>query len=233
MRIRKSILVVMLASGVLAGCSAMSALSNSDARVPAGEPTAPPEGEGWINLFSVEHADGWKNVTDDQEGLFTLEDGVFHIFGQESTRYLAYAPQAFGDFEMHIEFKVTENANSGVFFRSSTEDPVYAGMEIQVFDSFGDAPDKNSCGALYDIATPMFNMARPVGEWNSLDITCKGPEVTVVCNGWTVLHLDLAKMTMPIGKFDTPLAQLPQTGHIILQDHGHEVWYRNLLVRPL
>jgi hypothetical protein len=52
-------------------------------------------------------------------------------------------------------------------------------------------------------------------------------------NGWKVLDLDLSKMTTPIGKFETPLAQLPQTGHVILQDHGAEVWFRNLVVKPL
>jgi hypothetical protein len=52
-------------------------------------------------------------------------------------------------------------------------------------------------------------------------------------NGWKVLDLDLAKFTTPVGKFPTPLAQLPQSGHIILQDHGGEVTYRNLLVKKL
>lgn len=233
MRIGNSILVVTLIAAALAGCSALGALANQGDRLPVGDPTPRPEGEGWIALFSGEHADGWENITDNTDGLFTLEDGLFHIAGQSPTRYIAYTPQAFGDFEMHIEFKVSEKANSGVFFRSSLEDPVYAGMEIQVLDSYGDAPSNHGLGALYDIATPMFNMARPVGEWNSFDMTCRGSEVTLVCNGWTVLHLDLSKMTMPIGKFDTPLAELPQSGHIILQDHGGEVWFRNLMIRPL
>ena len=222
-----------LAVAVLASCSGLGVAADEDERRPAGAATPRPEGDGWIDLLAGENAQGWENVTDDKEGVFTIEDGVFHVAGQDSTYYIAFMPQTFGDFEMHIEFKVTEDANSGVFFRSAADNPVYAGMEIQVFDSFGDEPDRHSLGALYDVATPMFNMALPAGEWNSFDITCKGSDVQIMCNGWLVLHVDLAKMTMPIGKFDTPLAELPQTGHVILQDHGHEVWYRNLVVRPL
>lgn len=224
-----SVLVV----AALAGCSAMRALADNEDRVPEGELTEAPEGEGWLALFDEAHAGGWQNVTDDEEGLFTIEDGVFHITGQSPTRYIAFTPQTFGDFELHIEFKLTEEANSGVFIRSAADNPVYAGMEIQVFENHGEPPSNHGCGALYDIATPMFNMVKPAGEWNSFDMTVQGSELKVRCNGWLVLHVDLAKMTMPIGKFDTPLAELPQDGHIILQDHGHEVWYRNLMVRPL
>ena len=70
-------------------------------------------------------------------------------------------------------------------------------------------------------------------EWNSYDIECRGSEVTITLNGLPVIWTDLADFTTPIGKFDTPLAQLPHTGHIILQDHGDEVWFRNLTVEPL
>jgi hypothetical protein len=52
-------------------------------------------------------------------------------------------------------------------------------------------------------------------------------------NGWKILDLDLSRMTTPIGKFDTPLAELPKVGHVILQDHGAEVWFRNLVIKPL
>jgi hypothetical protein len=79
----------------------------------------------------------------------------------------------------------------------------------------------------------MFNMAMPAGEWNSFDIRFEGSRLEVVYNGWKVLDVDVSLMTMPIGKFDTPLALMPREGHIILQDHGDEAWFRNLRVRRL
>lgn len=208
-------------------------LADKDPRVPEGTPTPRPEGEEWLDLFAPEHADGWENVTDGAEGVFSIEDGVLHIPGQSPTRYIAYMPRAFDDFRLHVEFKVTENANSGVFIRTDPDDPVQGGFEIQVLDGHKTPPTTHSCGALYDVVTPMFNMVRPPGEWNSFDIEWTGPILKVWFNDWLVIHTDVSKMTEPIGKFDTPLAELPRTGHIILQDHGGEVWFRNLVVKPL
>ncbi len=52
-------------------------------------------------------------------------------------------------------------------------------------------------------------------------------------NGWKILDADLAKMTMPIGRFAAPFAQLALDGHIFLQDYGGEVWYRNIMLKKL
>lgn len=205
----------------------------SGGRVPEGAPTARPEGDGWLDLFDASHEGAWKNVTDDAQGIFELKEGVFHVPGGAGTHYIALTSDSFGDFQLHIEFKVAKGANSGVFVRSDPNDPVYRGIEVQVLDDFGQAPNKNGSGSIYDVVTPMFNLARPAGDWNSYDITCRGPEMEVVMNGWRVVSTDLSKMTMPIGKFDTPLAELPREGHVILQDHGGEVWFRNLVIKRL
>jgi hypothetical protein len=52
-------------------------------------------------------------------------------------------------------------------------------------------------------------------------------------NGWLVVKTDLSQMTEPYGKFTIPYADLPREGMIMIQDHGGEAWYRNLLVRPV
>ena len=202
--------------------------------VPAGEPTPPPDGEGWIDLLDATHQAGWRNITDDT-GIFAIEDGVLHISGSTlpPLRYVGYTERTFGDFELHLEFKVTWRANSGVFLRATPGDPVHRGFEVQVLDDHGQPPCKNGSGSIYDVVTPMFNMARPRGLWNSYDITVDGSRIIVIMNGWKVIDTDFAKMTEPIGKFSIPFAELPRDGIIALQDHGGEVWYRNIRVRPL
>ena len=118
-------------------------------------------------------------------------------------------------------------------FRAAPKDPVYQGMEIQLIESYGEDPSYYNCGSLYDVAAPMFNMVNKAGEWNSLDMTVRGKHLVAHINNWKVLDLDLSKMTMPIGKFPTPLNELPTTGSLFLQDHGDEVWFRNMRVKKL
>ena len=108
---------------------------------------------------------------------------------------------------------------------------VYRGFEVQVIDDHGKPPTKNSAGAIYDVATPMFNMSRPAGEWNSYDISLRGSEVVIFMNGWRVVHVDLDQMETPIGKFDVAYKDIPREGLLMFQDHGGEAWYRNLRVR--
>lgn len=203
--------------------------------VPIGELTLPNEGEGWIDLLSEENRAYWKNVTDEKEIFEITKDGILHIFGRSlyPLRYVGFTKQTFSNFELHIEFKLTNNANSGVFLRSQLNDPVMRGFEIQVLEDYGKPPNKNSCGAIYDITTPMYNMSFPPGQWNSYDIIVNGPEVKVIMNGWLIIHTFLDKMTTPLGKFSIPYASLPQEGYLMLQDHGGEVWYRNIRIKEL
>ncbi len=201
---------------------------------PQGEPTAAPSGDGWLALFEGEHATQWANVTDDMD-IFALEDGVLHIYGRTITplRYVGYEAERFDHFELHVAFMLTEGANSGLFLRMQPNDPVNRGFEVQVLEDHGALPSVTGCGSIYDVVTPMYNLVRPPGEWNSYDITVQGDRVRVVFNGWTVIDTDFSKMTTPLGKFEVAYAEMQPDGLIAFQDHGGEVWYRNLYVRPL
>ena len=233
MRIPVALLLVCLYAHTNLGCSLFSMIqTEASVRMPAGSPEPAPSGGEWVSLLEGDHAAHWANVSDNRD-IFTIEDGVLHIPGQTNTRYVAYTHQVFEDFELHVEFRLEKSTNSGVFIRSSLEDPVYAGMEIQVIDDHGSLPSNQGSGALYDVATPMFNLSLPAGEWNSMRIRCERSTITVHMNGWKVLEVDLDLLTMPVGKFDTPLAELPRTGYLLLQDHGGEIWYRNILLKTL
>ena len=201
---------------------------------PEGQPTPAPTGEGWLNLLDEEQRAHWRNITDDTD-IFTFEGDVLHILGRSLTtlRYVGYTGQPFSDFELHLEYKVASRANSGVFLRVQENDPVRRGFEVQVLEDHGKPPSYTSSGSVYDVVTPMFNMSRPAGEWNSFDITARGRHLVVYMNGWKVIDADFSKMTSPIGKFSLPFAELPLEGLLALQDHGGKVWYRNIYVRPL
>jgi hypothetical protein len=202
--------------------------------VPIGTPTAPPEGEGWVDLLADPNAEAWRYTTDDPNN-YIIQDGMLHLYGNAiyPLRYVAYTGVPYGDFELHVEFRLAKDTNSGIFLRAHWDDPVRRGFEIQILDDHGKPPSDHGSGALYDIATPMFNMSRPLGEWNSFDITAVGGDLEVVMNGWLVLKTDFDLMTEPLGKFRTPYANLPEQGMIMIQDHGGEAWFRNVRVRPI
>ena len=225
----KEVLTGAVASAVLmlvCSCGTTAAIKDP---LPVGKCTDAPSGEGWLNLLDADHAAAWKNTTDDKD-IFEIKDGMLHIFGKSlhPLRYAGYTAEKFGDFDLHVEFKVTKRANSGIFIRSTPNDPVYRGFEVQVLDDFGDVPNKNGSGSIYDVTTPMYNMSFPAGEWNSYDIHVHGKDVQVFMNGWMTVHTDLGKMTMKIGKYKAPFNDLPPEGTLQIQDHGGEVWYRNM-----
>jgi hypothetical protein len=201
---------------------------------PTGAPTPVPDGPGWLDLLAPEHAGAWRNITDDKN-IFEIAGGQLHIFGRtlHPLRYVAYTAAPFGDFDLHLEYRLAPGANSGVFLRVQEDDPVQRGFEVQVLDDHGRPPTVHTSGAIYDVVSPMFNMSRPAGSWNSLDISLRGRQVTVVMNGWPVIDTDFALMTEPIGKFTLPYAELPLQGLLALQDHGGEAWYRNIRLRPM
>ncbi len=205
-----------------------------DGPVPVGAPSPVPEGAEWIDLLDDAHAGSWKNLGDDKE-IFEISDGALHIFGRSiyPLRYVTYDGQPFDDFELYFQVKVSSGANSGVFLRAKPGDPVYRGFEIQVLDDHGKPPSKNGSGAIYDVVTPMFNMALPPGAWNSYRIRVSGAEVSVSMNGWPIIATDFSLMTEPYGKFTVPYASLPRSGRLMVQDHGGEVWYRHMKIRPL
>lgn len=201
-RTRRAFLVALLAVSAFAfGCVSrpyMDAMLDRGGK-PVGAPTPAPSGEGWINLLDAANAPLWKNLGDDKD-IFEVRDGVLHVYGRTvyPLRYATFTGQTFGDFDLHVEFKVTRGANSGLFLRTAPNDPVNRGFEVQVLDDHEKNPTKNSCGAIYDVVTPMFNASRPAGEWNSYDISVRGKSITVIMNGWKIVEADFSKLTTPV-----------------------------------
>jgi hypothetical protein len=218
-----------------------------------------PAAEGWTELFSGKDLSAWRQPT----GEWTLADGV-KLDPQDKKR-LAWEPggaaaangakgrtvdlistQEFGDVEVHVEFVISSQSNSGVYFMGR--------YEVQVYDSFGVAKDKYpgiECGGIYprwidnhevDGHSPRVNVSRAPGEWQTFDVVFHAPRfdavgkkirnaefVKVVHNG-TVVHenVPLSGPTRAAHRNDEK-----STGPLLLQgDHG-PVAYRNVRVRPL
>jgi hypothetical protein len=163
---------------------------------------------------------------------------------------------SFADFELTWEWKVTAGANSGVKYNVSETmsmaqggagtqgGPSHSalGFEYQMIDDDrhedGKLPTHRS-GALYDLIAPgAAKELRPVGEWNRATVIFRGNHGEHWLNGRKIVEFDLGTARM-----DSLLAKSKyrsiagfgdrRRGHIVLQDHGDEVYFRNIKVRPL
>ena len=186
---------------------------------------------GWQLLFNGRDTDGWK-CNNDKPIATPVEDGCLVPF--KAGGYLIVYKEPFGDFKLACDVKVSsEDCNSGIFFRvSDLKKPVTSGFEVQVYKG---GTDLHSFGAIYDLAGPATNVAKPVGQWNHLEITCQGPQISVVANGQSVAQLNCDDYPQPglrpdgtKHKFGVAIKDLPRSGYLGFQDHGHKVWYKNV-----
>ena len=163
---------------------------------------------------------------------------------------------SFADFELSFEWKVTRGANSGVKYNVSEAmsmaqggagtqgGPTHSalGFEYQILDDDrhedGKLPTHRS-GALYDLVAPNASKhVRPVGEWNQSMVIFRGKHGEHWLNGAKIVEFDLGTAHMDsllaASKYKTiPGFGQKRTGHIVLQDHGDEVYFRSIKVRPL
>ncbi|MFO1438760.1 MAG: DUF1080 domain-containing protein [Verrucomicrobiaceae bacterium] len=192
-----------------------------------------PDTSGWKDLFAADLS----NAVDAAGWQF---DGKELVAKNHDT---LWTKDSYGDFILDLEFKVAKESNSGVFLRSGDIKNVLAALEIQVHES-ADGSKYGMLGAIYDAMPPTKNAAKPVGEWNHYTITCKGPQVTVVLNGETIIDANLDNWPEtgknPDGtpnKFKKALKDFARSGPIGLQGlHGKAqapVWYRNLKIKTL
>jgi len=165
----------------------------------------------------------------------------------------------FGDFELAWEWKIAAGGNSGLKYNVSEElsggqpssvlrpstgttgvSHSAIGFEYQMLDddrhSDGRLANHRS-GALYDLLTPNDRKRlKPVGEWNSSRVVFVGNRGEHWLNGEKVVEYELGSPAMDsaltASKFRTmPWFAQRRVGHIVLQDHGDEVWIRNVKIR--
>jgi len=168
-----------------------------------------------IKIFNGKNLDGWKALGENQwivkNGVLTSEKSGSNLITTEK----------FNDFKLHIEFRIPEGSNSGVYLRGR--------YEVQIADNIGSDPSSILFGGVYGFLTPNEMVAKPAGEWQSFDITLIGRRVSIVANGKQIIT-DQNIPGMTGGALDNHEAE---AGPFFIQgDHG-AVEFRNIVVTPV
>jgi len=196
----------------------------------------PPEEakEGFVDLFDGSSLQGWTTSGDIE--AWKAENGELRIVDSGGKGWWLRTVKQYRDFELRLEFNVPKGGNSGVGLRGSTTgDPAFTGMELQIYDSKGQPLAENVCGAVYGAIAPSVDACRPAGEWSEYRISLIGDTLNVWLNG-VQIHADQKLddrgfVHDPANK--SPLRDRLTTGHIALQDHGDKVRFRNIRIKDL
>lgn len=214
--------------------------------------------DGWKLLYDGKTTDGWRgyNKTTFPTGWIIDEDGSLKCNG--SGRGEAGASDGgdilyttkFSNFDLKLEWKISEGGNSGIFYlgqESPDLETIWrSAPEMQVLDNerhpdakLGEDGNRQA-GSLYDLIPAKPQNAKPAGEWNSVEIICYKGTVVHKQNGETVLEYHLwtpewnemvANSKFP--SYNPDWANVASEGYIALQDHGDDVWFRNIKIKEL
>lgn len=215
--------------------------------------------DGWRLLFDGKTFAGWRGLGYDSvpTSHWRVEDGAIKKLpsgkvpvqadGQPLKGGDLMTLDTFGDFDLSFEWKVAPGSNSGVkynvseaFSLAKAGNHAALGFEYQVLDDSLNEDNQlatHRAGALYDLIAPGDDKRlEPVGGWNRSRIVFRGNHGEHWLNGKKVVEFELGSARM-----DSLLAKSKyrsitgfadrRAGHIILQDHNEEAWYRSLKIR--
>lgn len=196
---------------------------------------------GWELLFDGETLTGWKAYNGDAPKSWKVKNNAIYCDGTKDGDDLITIQQ-FSDFDLKFQWKIAEKGNSGVIYRTREgkqwDKPYLTGPEYQVMDDPG-VYGKNSTGSLYDMyATSTDKKINPAMEWNSGRIRISNNLVTHWVNGVIIMqcqmHTEDWDQTVSESKWkNRPYYGMSPFGQIDFQNHGHEVWFKNVKILRL
>jgi hypothetical protein len=198
---------------------------------------------GWRLLWDGKSADGWRMPRTDSFPTkgWQMTNGILMVLSNGGGGDII-SKERFSQFELMVDFKITERANSGIkYFVQPNLSAV--GLEFQILDDARHPDAKagrngnRTLGSLYDlIPATTSKQSNPIGEWNTARIVSTGKRVEHWLNGVKVLQYergsDEYRRLVAASKYkDIPQFGEWADGHILLQDHGDCVSFRNIKIR--
>jgi hypothetical protein len=256
----KSIHLTVPRAGIIVGLLFMisAALAEEDAIKP-NTLTAAERVAGWRLLWDGKTTKGWRGVKDEEfpSRKWEIKGGVLTVRAARNPLSggggSIITRERFTNFELVADFKLAPGANSGIkYFVQSNLDPENqtgagpsVGCEFQILDD-EKHPDarqgrdgNRTLGSLYDLVpAAVTKQPKPIGEWNTARILVQGKHVEHWLNGRKVLEYERGSAAFRAGVAQSKFSHISgfgewPTGHILLQEHGDRVHFRNIKIRVL
>jgi hypothetical protein len=177
-----------------------------------------------IQLLNGKDLTGWRLLKEGVDNGWSVVDGILQnrVVKAKDKHFGNLRTDAeFEDFNLKTEVRTQEGSNSGIYLRG-----IY---EVQVMESFGQPLDSHHMGALYSRITPSVAAEKPIGEWQTLDITLVDRHLTVILNGKTII--DNAPVLGCTGGAISSDEFKP--GPLYLQGDHTNVDFRNMVLTPV
>jgi len=206
--------------------------------------------QGWELLFDGESTTQWRNFkSDGLSDKWVVEDGTMKLTGKGGGDILTR--KTYGNFDLRLEWKVSEAGNSGIFILVDEEGKhIYShAPEIQILDNerHSDSKiDSHRSGSLYDMVASHPSSHKVAGQWNQVRILFRDGFLQVWQNEVKTVNITIGDSTwntlFDASKFGGGLEALfsdfdgfaqARSGHIGLQDHSDPVAFKNLKIKEL
>lgn len=245
----KSIILIPFLTFFLACQTPAEEEDTTTEEVATSEETEAEESE-WIILFDGTDASGWRSFNGDTlpDG-WTVEEGTLKSLGKggDIGGDIVYGEREFGNFELALDWKIAEGGNSGIFYHVKEGEeyaaPYFNAPEYQIVDDIGFAEpleEWQKLGSDYAMYTAdsTKKIVKPAGEWNSSRIVFTENRAEYWLNDEMVLHFDPWSEEWTKLKETGKWKEFPdygkfKSGLIGLQDHGSEIWFKNIRIREL
>jgi hypothetical protein len=234
----------LIAAAALIACAGAAGAHALAQQPSAGAPDALTPAErsaGWRLLFDGRTTAGWRGYR--QQAVpprWEVVDGVLTCAGGGGD---LVSVERFDHFELALDWRIAEGGNSGIMFRVGEDGkaPYFSGPEFQLLDNARHADGKNpvtAAGSNYALHAPARDVTRPVGAWNEVRLLVQGSHVEHWMNGEKIVEYELGSPEWAALVAGSKFKQWPEygrlpSGHIVLQDHGDRVAFRNIRIRPL
>ncbi len=241
----KQLVFCMLFTGLLCACSPGTKKNEGSETPMESDSSATSNADSdWEMLFDGTSTDKWRTyLSDSLNADWKIEDNALTMTEGGSGDIIT--KDTYKNFEMELDWKISEGGNSGLFFNVVEDDSLptvyYSGPEYQLLDNERHADAKirkHRAGDNYDVQQSSVETVKPAGEWNHTKLIVNNGHVEHYLNGEKVVEYDLWTEAWEDSVANSKFAKFPaygkaKEGHIALQDHGDQVWFKDIKIKRL